>query len=74
VDRCVLDLYDGQYRCPTFFLIEGEEPDFEECNLLCPVECERDKTYKCNRECIPFNRPCNGECKGKGRFGIVTLG
>jgi hypothetical protein len=74
VDRCISEggRY-GQYKCATL-IHDGEEPDFEECNQLCPVECERGKTYKCNGECIPFNRPCNGECRGKGRFSIVSLG
>ncbi len=64
LDVCYLDKTDKSYKCPAAFYEDGE-PKFKECNQLCPVECERDKTYKCNKECIPFNKPCNGECLGK---------
>ncbi len=63
MDSCYLDTTDKRYKCPIDFN-EGKEPDVEECNELCPVECERDVTYNCNGECIPFNKPCNEECLG----------
>jgi hypothetical protein len=62
-----------QYHCPTAFH-DGKEQNFEICNQLCPVECERDETYNCHGECIPFSRPCNGNCLGKVRLGWVRLG
>jgi hypothetical protein len=53
------DRYSKSYKCPTAF-DEDQEPEFKECNKLCPVECEWGLTYYCNGECIPFDKPCRG--------------
>jgi hypothetical protein len=67
LEACYLDTtdrYSKIYKCPTAFYENGE-PQFKDCSPLCPVECERDITYHCNGDCIPFNKPCNGKCLGK---------
>ena len=63
-DACYLDKTLKTYKCPIDFFYEDGEPIIEECNQLCPVECERGLTYNCNGECIPFNKPCSEDCLG----------
>jgi hypothetical protein len=43
------------------------------CDNTCPVECERDKTYNCDGECIPFNRPCHNKCLRDLKSGATKL-
>ncbi len=69
-DKCYLDKSGNfdLYLCP-----EDSRIGIGKCEELCPVECERGKSYMCEGKCIPMDIPCNGKCEPGNFVKIVGI-